>query len=99
MALTPQQIRDLNDRIGWLLDKHLAPIFKAGTQLTFLARMPGNDEADVLVTTERDLNDVIAVALRSLGRAAVGAGVDAVPRASASDHQPPAPLTTEGSKE
>jgi hypothetical protein len=82
MALTPQQLSDLNARIGWLLDKHLAPIFKPGTQLTFIARTPGNDEADVLVTTERDLNDVVALALRSLGRAAVGDGIDAVPRTS-----------------
>jgi hypothetical protein len=80
MALTPAQLQDLNARIGWLLDKHLAPIFNPGTQITFIARTPGNDEADVLVTTERDLNDVIALALRSLGRAAVGKGIDAVPR-------------------
>lgn len=66
MALTPAQLQDLNARIGWLLDKHLAPIFKPGVQLTFIARTSGNDEADVLVTTERDLNDVIALALRSL---------------------------------
>jgi hypothetical protein len=83
MSLTPQQMHDLNARIGWLLDKHLAPIFKPGTQLTFIARTPGNDEADVLVTTERDVNDIVAVGLRSLGRAAVGGkGVDTVPRTS-----------------
>lgn len=80
MSLTPQQLQELNDRIGWLLDKHLAPLFKRGTQLTFIARTPGNDQADVLVTSERDVNDIVALALRSLGRAAIGAGVDTVPR-------------------
>jgi hypothetical protein len=81
VSLTPAQLRNLNDRIGWLLDKHLAPLFKSGTQLTFIARTPGNDEADVLVTSERDVNDIVALALRSLGRAAIGQGIDTVPRA------------------
>jgi hypothetical protein len=87
MALTPKQLSDLNARIGWLLDKHLAPIFRPGVQLTFIARTPGNDEADVLVTMERDLNDVVALVLRSLGRAAVGEGIDAVPRLSADQQE------------
>lgn len=72
MSLTPEQLSNLNDRLGWLLDKHLAPLFKSGTKLTFIARTPGNDEADVLVTTERDLNDVVAMVLRSLGRTVIG---------------------------
>jgi hypothetical protein len=79
MSLTPQQLVDLNNRIGLMLDKHLAPLFKRGTQLTFIARTPGNDEADVLVTSEGDLNEVVALALRSLGRAVVGEGVSTVP--------------------
>lgn len=84
MSLTPAQLRNLNDRIGWLLDKHLAPMFKPGTQLTFIARTPGNDDADVLVTSERDINNVVALALRSLGRAAIGQGMDLVPRTAPS---------------
>lgn len=80
MALNPAELHALNARIGRLLDKHLAPIFKPGTQITFIARTPGNDEADVLVTTERDLNNLVALVLRSVGRAAVGHGVDTVPR-------------------
>ena len=90
MSLTPAQLRNLNDRIGWLLDKHLAPLFKPGTQLTFIARTPGNDEADVLVTSERDLNDIVALALRSLGRAAIGEGTSTVPRATLAPVSEPA---------
>lgn len=86
MAMTPQELRNLNDRIGYLLERHFAPIFKPGVQLTFMARTPSNDEADVLVTSERDLNDVVALALRSLGRAAVGHDRDFfVSRAAPSD--------------
>lgn len=82
MSLSPEQLSNLNDRIGNALDRHLAPLFKRGTQLTFIARTPGNDEADVLVTSERDLNDVVALVLRSLGRAVVGKGTSTAPRTS-----------------
>jgi len=101
MSMSPQQLQDLNNRIGWLLDKHLAPIFKPGVQLTFIARTPGNDQADVLVTSERDLNDVVALVLRSLGRAVVGEGVDTVPRTSgvaAAGSQVSSTLGTDDSK-
>lgn len=73
MALTQAQMLALNDRIGDMLTRHLEPMFKRGTKLTFIARTPGNDEADVLVTSERDLSDVVAVVLRSMGRQAIDA--------------------------
>jgi len=93
MALSSAQLHDLNTRIGGLLDKHFAPIFKPGTNLTFIARTPGNDEADVLVTSESDINDVVALALRSLGRASVGKGVDLVPRSDDAKDNRTRPLT------
>lgn len=71
MALTLAQLQEMTDLVGSLLDQHIAPIFKPGVQLTFIARTPGNDEADVLVTTERDLNEIVAVVQRSRGRPAV----------------------------
>lgn len=58
-------------RVANALMRHIEPIFKEGTELTLIARTPGNNEADVLVTTEKDLNEVKALVERSNGRAKV----------------------------
>lgn len=72
MALTTEQMLALNDRIGNALERHLEPLFKRGTKLTFLARTPGNNEADVLVTSEGDLSDIADLIQRSMSRNIVG---------------------------
>jgi hypothetical protein len=61
----------LLNRLGYILDKHVAPIFKPGVKLTLTVRTPGDSEADVLVTSEADLQDVIALLERSKAREVV----------------------------
>jgi hypothetical protein len=68
MSLTPRENALLHDRICGVLTRHLEPLFVKGMQLTFIARFPGNDESDVLVTSEADLNDITKVVQRSLSR-------------------------------
>ncbi len=58
----------LNQRLGEILARHVAPIFKPGTRLALIARTPGNDEADVLVTDD-DLASLAALIGRSKSRA------------------------------
>ena len=43
------------EQVGFEIERHLneiAPLFKSGMRLTFIARMPGNDEADFLMTID-----------------------------------------------
>lgn len=62
--------RRLNAQLGAILDRHVAPIFKPGTRLAIIARTPGNDEADVLVTDD-DIASLAALLERSKAREAV----------------------------
>lgn len=66
MNTAPQStlLRDLNQRLGSILVRHVEPLFKDGTQLTIIARTPGNNEADVLVSSEHDLSEVVALVER-----------------------------------
>ena len=56
----------MNDRLKRLhveIERHLneiAVLFKPEMRLTFIARLPGNDEADVILTVD-DLNEVAKV--------------------------------------
>lgn len=42
----------LTAQLGEILQRHVEPIFKRGARLTIIARTPGNDEADVLVSND-----------------------------------------------
>lgn len=59
----------LQQRLAGVLARHVEPIFKAGTRLTILARTPGNDEADVMVTSD-SLDGIAALVERSRNREA-----------------------------
>lgn len=61
----------LQERLASVLVGHVEPIFKAGTLLTIIARTPGNDEADVLVTAD-NIDAVAALIERSRARKPVG---------------------------
>lgn len=61
----------LNARLGQLLERHFRPIFGRGWAFTIIARRPGDDEADVLVTSD-DLDEVAALIQRSKSREQVG---------------------------
>lgn len=57
----------LTEKLGAVLATRVAPIFKPGTRLAIIARQPGNDEADVLVTDD-DIDSLIALLQRSKAR-------------------------------
>lgn len=57
----------LTEKLGAILATRVAPIFKPGTRLAIIARTPGNDAADVLVTDD-GLDDLIALLQRSKDR-------------------------------
>ena len=66
--------RDISDllqaKLVNVLVKHIEPIFKPGTKLAVIARAPGNDEADVIVTDD-NLDALKALIDRSKSRGAV----------------------------
>ena len=62
---------ELNAKIAAILQRHVEPIFKPGTKLTIIARTPGNNEADVLVSSD-DLSELSALIERSKAREPVG---------------------------
>lgn len=47
-----EAIRMLHERLGDILNRHVAPLFKDGVKLTLIARTPSNNEADVLITND-----------------------------------------------
>lgn len=51
---TPELKARLIEQIGGIIDRHIAPIFKSGAKFTVLARSPGFDDADVVVTSDDD---------------------------------------------
>lgn len=69
------QQRLLGD-IGGVIQRHIEPMFKPGVKLTVIARTPGNDEADVLVSND-SLGDLAALIERSKAREDI---VPVVPR-------------------
>lgn len=64
-------LRELHMRLGSILAQKVEPLFKAGTELTLIARTPGNNEADVLVSSEQNLDEIIALIERSKKREAI----------------------------
>jgi hypothetical protein len=57
----------LTAQLSTILERHVEPIFKPGTKLTVIARTPGNNEADVLVTND-DINESAALVARCKAR-------------------------------
>lgn len=66
--------RDITDilqaKLVNVLVKHIEPIFKPGTKFAVIARTPGNDDADVIVTDD-GLDELKALLDRSKSREAV----------------------------
>lgn len=60
----------LQARLVGVLAKHIEPIFRPGTKFAVIARTPGNDEADVIVTDD-DLDALKALIDRSKKREVV----------------------------
>jgi hypothetical protein len=58
--MTTRTQQQLTAMLANVLAKHVEPIFKAGTRFTIIARTPGNNEADVLVSDD-DLDEIVAL--------------------------------------
>jgi hypothetical protein len=58
----------LLERLGGILEAHVEPIFKPEVKVTLIVRLPGNPEADILVSSDEDLDEVIALVERSKPR-------------------------------
>lgn len=59
--------RMLQWKLAGILERHVERIFKPGTKLTIIARTPGNDEADVLVTSDK-FDELAKLIQRSMKR-------------------------------
>ena len=66
--------RMLQWKLAGILERHVERIFKPGTLLTIIARTPGNDEADVLVPSDK-LPELAKLIERSAKRPEITAGV------------------------
>lgn len=71
MALTAEQKLQLQLAVERHLTQ-LEKVFVKGTKLTLIARLPGNDEADILLTMD-DFDEIAKVVERSKRRPNVGA--------------------------
>ncbi len=69
--MTDRELQALNNRLGDILARWVEPVFKPGTKLALIARTPGNNEADVLVTSD-EIEPLIALLERSKQRAVIG---------------------------
>ena len=65
--------RMLQWKLAGILERHVERIFKPGTKLTIIARTPGNNEADVLVTNDK-LPELAKLIERSKAREELPAG-------------------------
>jgi len=66
--MTNEQKFALQNRIASVLVRYIEPMFTPDVCVTLIARKPGNDEADVLVTSESDLQQLTALIDRSIQR-------------------------------
>jgi hypothetical protein len=64
--MAKMSVQELHNEIAHALGK-LSDLFVPGMKLSFMARMPGNGEADVLVGDDHDADEMIALIHRRLG--------------------------------
>lgn len=60
----------LVSKLAFVLANHVEPLFKSGTKFALIARTPGNNEADVLVSDD-ELPELAALIERSKAREVV----------------------------
>jgi hypothetical protein len=48
----------LHEKLVGVLTRHIEPLFKPGVRFAIIARLPGNNEADVLVTNDK-INELV----------------------------------------
>lgn len=57
-------------KIADILVKHVEPIFKDEVKITLIVRLPGNNDADVVVSSD-DINELTALIERGKAREVV----------------------------
>lgn len=62
-----QRVARLHADLADILARHVEPLFKPGMKVTLIARCPGNDDADALVTSDT-LDGIAEVVERSRTR-------------------------------
>lgn len=55
---------EIHEALSRILARHVVPLFVPGIKLTILARLPGNDEADVMVSDD-GIDELMALIQRS----------------------------------
>ncbi|MFZ3286585.1 MAG: hypothetical protein WA191_07015 [Telluria sp.] len=63
-------LKHTHQEVAAALDR-LSRLFKPGVKLTFIARTPGNVEADMLVSEDNDFDQLAALIDRSRARSEV----------------------------
>lgn len=64
-------LRDLENALANVSVQHIEPIFKPGVLVTIIVRTPSNNEADVLITSETNLDEIMHLVARSKIRTSV----------------------------
>jgi len=64
--MAKMSVQELHSEIAHALGK-LSDLFVTGMKLSFIARLPGNSEADVLVSDDNEADEMIALIRRRLG--------------------------------
>lgn len=67
MSRTDPIVAYAHAAIASVMENRLAPIFRPGVKLTVIARTPGNDDADALVTND-DIDELDKLLCRTRGR-------------------------------
>lgn len=67
IIMISKRVREVHQALDCVLHEVEMEYFKPGIKLTFLARMPGNPEGDMLLTKD-DLDEVIKAIERSKTR-------------------------------
>ncbi|WP_323142774.1 hypothetical protein [Massilia phyllosphaerae] len=79
--MTKMSVRDLHNEIANHLGQ-ISDLFVPGMKLTFMARMVGNNEADVVVSDDNEPEEMIAIVRR---RFSLDAPVESVPIPTSTD--------------
>lgn len=67
--MATDKLQNVWERTQDILTHQIRPMWNAPVEVTLIVRLPGNDEADFLMTTEKDLADLKALLERSEKRA------------------------------
>ena len=71
-AMNDLKVHLMHAEVSAALER-LSKLFKPGMRISFIARLPGNGEADVLIGDDHDADELIALVRRRFGSSTVSA--------------------------